>query len=450
MVDESPPPPAGSGPDRRRPAPVIDLEATEIVSRPLAGEPAPGDRPAAESDAPSSAAPAGDAAASASEDKATKAGASVRWPLVGGAVAGAAAVLAGVAVTLWIGGGTDTSALDLRIGELEHQVASLAARPATDAATTSAVGELTGRLGKLEAQVVSDRAAQPRSPVQAAQSAAPDQAVQQRMAALETALKTLGERLDRISQRDDSAAATSTAALNELAQKLARADASGAQSNEAAAAAVDAATATIADLTARIDALEAGAKALAAEGQRATDSPDDRALRAAIIASSLLSLVERGRPFAAELKAAQAQAADASALAPLEGFAATGVPLPGILTRELTELLPTLQRAAGHPDGFLDKLEANAERLVRIRPIEQAEGNDPAAIISRVEFKALHGGLRGALELRDALNELGTLPANVRAPAQAWIDKAQAATAALVAGRAFAADSLAALGKSPR
>ena len=46
--------------------------------------------------------------------------------------------------------------------------------------------------------------------------------------------------------------------------------------------------------------------------------------------------------------------------------------------------------------------------------------------------------------------ELEKLPAPVRAPAQAWIAKAQARTAALAASRAFAADALVALAKPSR
>ena len=80
--------------------------------------------------------------------------------------------------------------------------------------------------------------------------------------------------------------------------------------------------------------------------------------RTAVTAAVLTAVVERGRPFAAELKAAQSQAADPGALAPLEAFAATGVPNPNALLRELTSLQPALLQAAGAgaPEGgFLEK-----------------------------------------------------------------------------------------------
>jgi len=56
----------------------------------------------------------------------------------------------------------------------------------------------------------------------------------------------------------------------------------------------------------------------------------------------------------------------------------------------------------------------------------------------------VHGDLAGAL------TEFGNLPETVRAPAQGWIAKAQARTAALAASRTFAADALAALAKPAR
>jgi hypothetical protein len=170
-------------------------------------------------------------------------------------------------------------------------------------------------------------------------------------------------------------------------------------------------------------------------------------VRSAIAAAALAAAVERGDPFEPELKAAQAQGADASALAPLADFAASGVPRESALARELAGLEPELLRAAGgapSEQGLLQKLQANAERLVRIRPVDEVAGDDPAAIIARVEIKAGRGDVPGAL------TELGALPAAVRAPAQAWIDKARARTAAIAASRAFAAAALAALAAPSR
>jgi hypothetical protein len=452
MADETPPPPAAPGPpERRRPAPTIDLEATEIASgiaSGIASDPAAAAAAGPEQTSPHGQPPDQDTAPnmppkSAAHRSLSGLAAAVSWPLVGAGLGGALVTLGVVwVVTLGADRGGDSRAAEARIAQLERQVADLAGRAPADASGS----DLANRLQKLEAQAVKV----------AAPSPAADPAQANRIAALEAQLKSLGETVGALGLRSESTAAANAAALSELTQKLARSDPLGAQSNAASNAASSAASsanaALIAALADRIDALEGSAKTtetmLTAElAKRAAESSDDRAVRTALVAAALAAVVERGRPFAAELKAAQSQAADASALAPLEGFAATGVPNAGVLLRELSSLEPALLRAAGagpSEGGFLEKLQANAERLVRIRPIEEIPGDDPAAVIARIEVKVVHADLPGALM------ELGNLPATVRAPALAWIAKAQARADALAASRTFAADALAALAKPPR
>ena len=433
MADETPPPPGVPGePERRRPAPTIDLKATEFSSEPVAGGPEPA--------AAASAAPEPEGAAPMppkSDGRRSASALAVGWPLIG-AVLAAVLLTFGIAWVAMSGSGGDTEVTQARIAQLERQVADLTGRLPAQAANSAAAGDLTGRLQKLEAAVAKLPAA----------AAATDPALGNRVAALESQLKSLGETLATLRQRSDSAAAANAAALSDINQRLAQQDPPGARSGDISEQAV-ANAAAVAALTQRLDALEGGAKstqtALAAEiAARTAESQDDRAVRAAVTAAALTAAVERGRPFAGELKAAQSQAADPAALAPLESFAGTGVPNQNALVRELTTLEPALLRAAGAraPEGgFLDKLQANAERMVRIRPIEEVPGDDPAAVIARVQVKAVHGDLPGALA------ELGNLPANVRAPAQPWIARAQARAAALAASRGFAADALAALAR---
>jgi hypothetical protein len=100
--------------------------------------------------------------------------------------------------------------------------------------------------------------------------------------------------------------------------------------------------------------------------------------------------------------------------------------------------------AAGTPrdGGFIDRLQQNAERLVRIRPINEAPGDDAATVVARADVKAAHGDLSGALA------ELGSLPAAARAPAQGWMKKAEAQIAALSVARALADNAVAALAKA--
>ena len=64
----------------------------------------------------------------------------------------------------------------------------------------------------------------------------------------------------------------------------------------------------------------------------------------------------------------------------LEPFATTGVPTAAALARELAALAPSLQQATSTPPrdgGFLEKLQAGAEKLVRIRPIGESRATIP-------------------------------------------------------------------------
>jgi hypothetical protein len=166
-------------------------------------------------------------------------------------------------------------------------------------------------------------------------------------------------------------------------------------------------------------------------------------VRLAVVAAALRDTVARGAPFSAELAAVKPLTRDSAQLAPLEPFAATGVPGAAALARELTDLIPAMRALATPPSrggGFLDRLQAGAEKLVRIRPIN-APGNDPDAVLARIEARAAANDIDGAL------GALAELPADVRAPAAAWTRQAQARSAALAAADTVAREAFAALGK---
>src|SRR5260370_10910730 len=107
--------------------------------------------------------------------------------------------------------------------------------------------------------------------------------------------------------------------------------------------------------------------------KRAGAQSRDRSGRLAVAATALNVAVERGEPFTAELAAVRSLAADPNLVAPLEPFAASGVPTAATLARELAALMPSLLATAGPPPrggGFLEKLQANAETLAPILPLE--------------------------------------------------------------------------------
>lgn len=172
---------------------------------------------------------------------------------------------------------------------------------------------------------------------------------------------------------------------------------------------------------------------------------DDMPLRRVVAAALLDISVRQGDPYVAALAAAKALAADANALKPLDGFAASGVPTPATLCRELLTLVPKLSPPApgnstADAGGIVDRLQAGAARLVRIERTD-AVGNDRGAVIARVTAAALRN------DSAEARRELNTLPSADRAAAQSWIDKTDARDAALAASRQFAADAMSALAK---
>ena len=178
--------------------------------------------------------------------------------------------------------------------------------------------------------------------------------------------------------------------------------------------------------------------------KRAGAQNSDRSGRFAVAAAALAAAVERGGPFAPELSAVSAFSPDSKLTAPLSPFAASGVPTTAALAAELTTLIPALREAAGQSPqggGFLEKLQANAGKLVRIHPTEEKPGSDPTAVVDRIEIKAGKGDVAGALA------ELSALPAPVRAPAAGWMEKAQARVTAVEAARRLATDALAGLSK---
>jgi hypothetical protein len=218
-----------------------------------------------------------------------------------------------------------------------------------------------------------------------------------------------------------------------------------------ARARADASAAALAELAQRIpaataaerSALEALANRVTAveRSEKAAES-GDRALRLALAATALNNVVERGDAFAAELATAKALGADAKLIAALEPFARSGVPSAATLARQFAELAPSLQASGGAPrEGVLARLQLNAEKLVRIRRVDEPAGSDAGAIVARAEAKVSRGDVAGAV------SELAQLPPDARAPAEAWMKSAQGRSAAIDASRRLAADALSGLGK---
>ena len=441
-------PPSGSpGGRRRRPASTIDLKATEIASHPVAPEEraeAPTAEPASAPQAeaafrppepprhdpypprhdpepprhdpfpqppdppPRGSGPPREPGPRFARPSIAWLPPDVPWPLIGAGAVGAAMLLLPL-LLLWLAGAWSTppdpaSVLQPRLAAIEAQLRELAARPQPPSIDPKSIDELAARLGKLEAAVAAPRPPQT------------DPAVLERLAASESATKALVDQMAALSQR-----------VIDTAQ----------QANDAAAAARDARTHADSAIATAIDSHS---------NTRAAAAGSDRAVRLALLASALRAAVERGDPFAAELASVKQLGADAGALAPLEPFAASGLPDNATLGRELSALIAPMLRAvspAQRNGGFLDRLQANAERLVRIRPVDEAPGDDPMAVLARIESKAAQADIAGALA------EFAKLAPAVRAPAESWIVKAQSRSKAIETSRRLAADAIAGLRAAP-
>jgi len=345
--------------------------------------------------------------------------AGVSW--LGIAVAGIGVVLAVLGLaSLLLSRDNGVSELDARLAGVELELRDIASRASPPAADPKALDAVAGRVAKLEAAGA--------TPPQGAG----DPALAARIAALETELKALAETVGVLGRRNDEA-------LSAAREARVRADAGAAEISELTQkppASVD--RGDFEALANRVGAVERSEKA----AEKAAASAD-RALRLALAATALNATVERGDAFAAELAAVKALGADPKLVAALEPFARSGVPTSAALARQFSELAPALRQAAEPPprEGVLGRLQLNAEKLVRIRRVDEAAGTDADAILARSETKAARGDLAGAA------SEAGELAPNARAPAEVWIKSVQARTAAIDASRRLAADALAGLNK---
>jgi hypothetical protein len=307
------------------------------------------------------------------------------------------------------------SALDARLAGAERVVRELASRAPPATADPKALDEVTRRVAKLEA-----------TPSAAPSAPASDAALAARIAALEAEIKAMAAALGSVGRRDEEV-------LTVARDARARADASAAAFAELAQkiSAATAARSEVEALANRVTAVERSEKAV---------ERGDRAVRLALAATALNNAVERGDAFHAELAAAKALGADAKLVAALEPFAQSGIPSAAALARQLSALAPSLQPSPPR-EGVLARLQENAEKLVRIRRVDEPAGSDAAAIVARAEGKASRSDIAGAV------SELTQLPPDARAPAEAWIRSAQARSAAIDASRRLAADAMSGLAK---
>jgi len=401
---------------RKRPTPTIDLTATEVKSA-AAQTPPPEEPPRAAEAAPDTGSAADSTIHAPVQDDQSVPKSGFYWRLAASGVAGGA-VVAVLLLALWFADALpsrspDTAALQARIALLETQLRN---HPAT--AGDKTLDDLSQRVGKIETAIT--------------KLSAGDTALAERLTTTENAMKSLGVALAALSRRSDDVAGNAAAA-REHADAAANAVVklqTVVQNSSSASAQGE-----IGALSKRIAALEQSMK---------TSATSDAAARLALSAASLRDAVTRGEPFAAQLAEVKSLGGDADTLAKLESFAASGLPKDADLARELSAAIPAMQKASGANatgSGFFARLQANAGNLVRVRPVNAPPGDDPADVLARIEVEVAHADITGAMA------DVAKLPPATRAPAEAWLKKAQARQAAIGASRKLAADTARALGK---
>ncbi len=393
----------------RRP-PTIELKATEV------------DQPDAATQsgaaAPPDAAPRESQAAKSSEPPPRGSSSGRLMAGAASAIIGATA-MAAIVAGLWIA------------GYLPSHRAALS--PGATASNGAAIDAIVARLNDIQGEL----RAQPKSQQ-------PDAATGARIAATDAKTKSLGDSLAALTRRLDDIAAASQNAVKQADAAQAAAEAAKSASATQAPGQTNIQPSDLDALASRIAALESAEKALAENAAHPASGADDQAARLTIAAQALRDTVEREAPYQAELAAVQSLGAAPNATAPLEPFAATGVPGAAALAHQLAALTPDLRRASepsSGPTGFLGRLEANAQHLVRITPVDAPVGNEPSAVIARIEADAARA------DIATALTDIAALPDAARPLAAGWVEKAKAREAAIAASRRIAAAALAGLSK---
>ena len=395
MADDKPED-AGLAPDAgraKRTPPTIDLEATEVSTQPQEAAVEPGAAPAPEHAEAEQA--QSDQVDAEPERIEAQAPASSISPWVIAPFSGVVAAAVVIAVGWMLGW------------------PAVQAPPATPQVTSAVVDALNGRVAAVEA-----RAGRPVA----------DPAMAARIDALEKSATSLRSDVANLRAQSDKTAS----ALND------------------AKSAPGTAAPDLSALNDRIAQLERASKSeraeLAQQGAKIADAKakDDKPLRFVVAAALLDVAVRHGDPYQSQLSAARSLAAKPDMLKPLDTFASSGIPTPVALSRELLNIVPKLSPPAETQTsgtGIVERLQAGASKLVRIERTDGV-GNDRGAIVTRVTAAALRN------DFVEARRELKTLPEADRAPAQAWLDKADARDAALAASRKFADDAMADLAKS--
>ena len=379
-------------------------------------------------------------------------------PLAGAALLGALGLGAGLF------GAMEAQQSSGAIADLRAEVAALRARPSpAPAAATPATDQLAAfeqRLTALERRPVAPSAPAPTAP-------APD--LVKRIEGLEQGLR------QATAARPPAAAGApapgpAPAEMQALADRLAAVESAANAAGESAKTALQAANRAaeasarpaappvdlrpletrLQSLDQRLAAAETEARAAKSEGL-AREAPvaalarRSEATSLAVVAQSLGQALDQGAPFEALLTAAAGLGADPSKIAPLQALAKTGAPTSRAIAQLWTAEARAALDATLEPEGdqgWLDRLKAGAARVVRVRPAGEAPGDDPSALIGRIDAALSRGAIGEALAVWNRL------PEPAKAASRGFAEAARKRVAAEEAVKALTSGAVADIARS--
>jgi hypothetical protein len=154
------------------------------------------------------------------------------------------------------------------------------------------------------------------------------------------------------------------------------------------------------ELVMRVEALE----------KKAAEPGDDVAVAVAIASAGLKAAIDRGGPFSTELDTLASVAPDMPAVAALRPFADTGAPARAKLVASFPATADLVMEALKPEDpnqSITDRLLESAFSAIKVRPVGDVQGDQPADILARIEDRLTNGDLKAAAAEWDKLPEEG-------------------------------------------
>ena len=171
----------------------------------------------------------------------------------------------------------------------------------------------------------------------------------------------------------------------------------------------------------RVAKLEAMLNQPKSETRAPIKTPPAAAPAAAAVAALVLEQrLVRGEPYPREFATLSGIGADPDALAALKPFADAGAPTAATLAAAFAKIAPSLAASPRQESGGgIGKFMASVGALVRVRPVGEVKGDDPAALVTQVQ-----AGL-GRGDVGAAMAAYAKLPDDARAASAAWAKDAE-------------------------